>query len=184
MRIVAGYLLLVAAALIPQQSSSDFHALYGQSDLERFTIRPGVTLTVQYGPDEVVCQMIVARSQPLLIKPMPFAPLLPENEANQIIDDLAPPNTRGAKIDNVGGWQTSQFSPLGRITRMLKFREFRSIARNRLKPACPPRPFASSERSARQSTAAAVSLALASWSNRPSRPAQFSRNFSMNRIVA
>lgn len=108
MRIVAGCLLLVVAALTPQQSSSDFHALYGQSHLERFTIRPGVTLTAQYGPDQVVCQMIVARLQPLLIKPMPFAPLLPENEANQIIDDLVPPNIRGPKIGNLGGWQASQ----------------------------------------------------------------------------
>jgi hypothetical protein len=53
MRIVAGCLLLVAAALGPQQSSSEYHGIYGPSDLERFTVRPGITMTVEYGPDQV-----------------------------------------------------------------------------------------------------------------------------------
>jgi hypothetical protein len=92
--------------MAPQQSSSDFHSLYGPSDVERFTVRPGITMTVEYGPDQVACQMTIARKQPLLIQPPPYAPLLRESDANQVLDELAPPNIRGAKIRDTGGWQS------------------------------------------------------------------------------
>ena len=110
MRIVAGCLLLVAAALAPQQSSSEYHGIYGPSDVERFTVRPGISMTVEYGPDQVACQMIITRSRPLLatIHWPPTSTMLSENEMNQIIDELAPTAVRGAKIQNLGGWQSGQ----------------------------------------------------------------------------
>src|ERR1700721_538994 len=110
MRIVAGCLLLVGAALASQQSSSEYHGIYGPSDVERFTVRPGITMTVEYGPDQVACQMIITRSRPLLatIHWPPTSTMLSENEMNQIIDELAPATVRGAKIQNLGGWQSGQ----------------------------------------------------------------------------
>jgi hypothetical protein len=59
MRIVFGCLLLAASALVPQQSSSQYNSLYGSSDMERFMVRPGVSLTVEYGQDQVACQMLI-----------------------------------------------------------------------------------------------------------------------------
>jgi hypothetical protein len=52
MRTTAACFLFAAIALIPQQSSSDFHSLYGKSDEDRFVVRPGTYLTVRYNDHE------------------------------------------------------------------------------------------------------------------------------------
>jgi hypothetical protein len=55
MRIVAGCLLLAVGSVVLTQSSEELHSRYGEADLERFTVRPGISLTVQYGSDHLTC---------------------------------------------------------------------------------------------------------------------------------
>jgi hypothetical protein len=108
MRIVFGGLLLAMGVLAPQQSSSGYHSLYGQSDMDRFMVRPGVSLTVEYGQDQVACQMVVEGTRPLVSSARKADALLATNEVSQIIDDLVPPNTRGTKLRTLGSWQSGQ----------------------------------------------------------------------------
>jgi hypothetical protein len=108
MRMVASCLLLASAVFVPQQSSSEFRSLYGQSDLERFRVRPGITLTVQYGLDGLACQESLEAARPLVgpRDKMAMSTLLPVNGADQILEDVVPSGTRGAKIRDLGGWQS------------------------------------------------------------------------------
>lgn len=102
MRILAGCLLVASAILAPQQSSSEYHSLYGASDLERFTVRPGISLTVEYGSDRFACQLQIAAPR-RIAEPLEQTKMLPEDETTQILDQLVPPNTRGARIPGRGG---------------------------------------------------------------------------------
>jgi hypothetical protein len=108
MRILAGCVLLASAILAPQQSSSEYHSLYGASDLERFQVRPGITLTVQYGPDGLACQESIEAARPLVgpRDKMAMTTLLPMNEVDQILEDVVPSGIRGAKLRDLGGWHS------------------------------------------------------------------------------
>ena len=101
MRILLGCVLL-AGFLTPQQSSSKYHSLYGLSDLERFTVRPGITLTVEYGPDRFACQLQIAAPR-RIAEPLEQTKMLPEDETTQILDEIVPPNTRGEPVPGRGG---------------------------------------------------------------------------------
>jgi hypothetical protein len=102
MRILAGCVLLASAILAPQQSSSEFHSLYGASDLERFTVRPGITLTVEYSSDRYACQLQIAAPRSIA-EPLEQTKMLPEDETTQILNEVVPPNTRGARIPSRSG---------------------------------------------------------------------------------
>jgi hypothetical protein len=110
MRIVAGCFLLVATALIPPQSSSDFHTLYGKSDEGRFLVRPDVYLTVQYADDEMASEMEISPVPVALDSKVAKAVFphlnLSEAQTIELIDELAPPSLRSSLIrDNDGhGW--------------------------------------------------------------------------------
>ena len=47
MRILPASLPLAVAGLVLMRSSQNLHSRYGEPDLERFTARPGISLTVQ-----------------------------------------------------------------------------------------------------------------------------------------
>ena len=67
MRIIPGCLIAVAVAsfgLAP--SSPELHNRYGLSDLERFTVRPGITATVQYGADYLACQIRIEPQESII----------------------------------------------------------------------------------------------------------------------
>jgi hypothetical protein len=108
MRMLTGFLLLAPAILAPQQSSSEHHLLYGDSDIERFHVRPGITLTVEYGSDHLACQERIEGARPLAgpRDKIAMSPLLPLNGVEQVLDDVVPLNARGAKIRDLGGWQS------------------------------------------------------------------------------
>lgn len=110
MRILAVGILFVATALIPPQSSSDFHTLYGKSDEGRFLVRPDVYLTVQYADDEMASEMEISPVPVALDSKVAKAVFphlnLSEAQTIELIDELAPPSLRGSLIrDNDGhGW--------------------------------------------------------------------------------
>jgi hypothetical protein len=105
MKILAGCVLL-AGLLMPQQSSSEYHLLYGDSDIERFQVRPGITLTVEYGSDHLACQMVIAALRPIAYS-MEQSKLLSQIDVDEILNEVDPPATRGAKIHGLGGFQSS-----------------------------------------------------------------------------
>jgi hypothetical protein len=49
--ILARSLLVAAASVALTPSSQDLHNRYGELDVERFIVRPGSSLTVEYGSD-------------------------------------------------------------------------------------------------------------------------------------
>jgi hypothetical protein len=57
MKGLVDYAMLLAACLSAAQTSQEFHFRYGDSDTERFKIRDGIDLTVEYGSDGSACQM-------------------------------------------------------------------------------------------------------------------------------
>jgi hypothetical protein len=101
MKILAGCVLL-AGFLMPQQSSSEYHLLYGPSDLERFTVRPGITLTVEYGPDRFACQLQIAAPRHIA-EPLGQTKMLPEEETTRILNEVVPPNARGEPVPGRAG---------------------------------------------------------------------------------
>jgi len=109
MRILVGCVLL-AGFLAPQQSSSEYHLLYGPSDLERFTVRPGITLTIEYGPDRTACRMVIEGSRHFLsaaaLSSFVADKILPQKEVAQILAEAVPPEDRGAELRQLGGFST------------------------------------------------------------------------------
>ncbi len=112
MRTMAGCLVLLAAiaTLVPQQSSSDFHSLYGKSDEDRFVVRPDVYLTVQYANDEMGSEIEIS-PVPVALDPKAAKPIFPhlnlsESQTTELIDELAPPGLRGAliRVNDGHGW--------------------------------------------------------------------------------
>jgi hypothetical protein len=97
MRTPIGYPIVLAACLSGAQTSQEFHSRYGESDTERFKIRDGIALTVEYGSDGSACQMEI-KPQQLLVQRSPEKLMAPE-VVDGIIDELVPPDTRGRKVD-------------------------------------------------------------------------------------
>jgi len=100
MRTLAGYTILLIACLSVAQTSQEFHSRYGDPDIERFTMREGIGLTVLYGSDGLACQMEVQTRQLLVQRPRPLKLMAPE-VVDGIIDELVPPDTRGRKVGDM-----------------------------------------------------------------------------------
>jgi hypothetical protein len=99
MKILIGYAILLAACLSAAQTSQEFHSRYGESDTERFKIRDGIGLTVEYGSDGSACQMEI-KPQSLFVQ-RPQQKLVAPEVVDGIIDELVPPDTRGRKVNSM-----------------------------------------------------------------------------------
>jgi hypothetical protein len=97
MRILAGCLLVAAGSVFLTQSSNELHNKYGDSDLERFEVRPGISLTVEYGSDHLACQMIIEPPQSL-IHQEDQTRLMSSEAVSQVLDEIAPVALRGNVI--------------------------------------------------------------------------------------
>jgi hypothetical protein len=94
---MAGFLTLIATAVMLPQTSPEFRAYYGNPDAEVFNVRPGVILSVEYGEDGQACAM---RIEP---KRDPFdsladAPPADLNKMTEVLDEVEPPEERGSEI--------------------------------------------------------------------------------------
>ena len=65
MRYILSCLFAGAVGLLTSQSS-DLHSRFGEPTAETFNVGPGISLTVQYGSDRLVCQALIDPPQPLL----------------------------------------------------------------------------------------------------------------------
>jgi hypothetical protein len=106
MRILAGCLAVAAGTVLVAQSSNDFHARYGQSDLERFQVCPGISLTVQYGSNHRACQIVIGPLQPL-IHQEGETQFVSSESISEILEEVAPVAARGKQISGNGGFQSS-----------------------------------------------------------------------------
>jgi hypothetical protein len=87
-------LFLVLSAIAPAQTASELTARYGDPDVERFLVRPGVTLMARYTSDRTACEMLIE----------PLRSIIPRNESaiymrpevmTEIIDEVLPEAIRG-----------------------------------------------------------------------------------------
>ena len=89
------FLFLVLSAIIaPAQTASELTARYGDPDVERFLVRPGITLMARYAGDRTSCEMVIE----------PIRSIIPRNESDmymppevmtEIIDEVLPQASRG-----------------------------------------------------------------------------------------
>jgi hypothetical protein len=92
--------LFISAIVASAQTAGDFRTRYGDPDVERFVIRPRLTLTVAYGSDRTGCQMIVEPKRSILksgdeselmareIVPEVFEEILPESSGDSLLVNI------------------------------------------------------------------------------------------------
>jgi len=98
MRIVVGCLLVVAGSVALTQSSQDLHNRYGVPDRERFSARPGISLTVEYGSDHLACNALIEPPQPLTYTEQ-HVPLMSSEGVSEVLEEVAPVAMRGKEIN-------------------------------------------------------------------------------------
>jgi hypothetical protein len=112
MRIIVGCLLVVAASLVLTQSSQELRSRYGEPGLERYAVRQGISLTVQYGSDHLVCQALIAPPQ-MLIRQEEQTTLMFSESVSEVLEEVAPVAMRGKQL-NEGSFQSG--CNVGRFT--------------------------------------------------------------------
>jgi hypothetical protein len=100
MNIATACLLVAVAGLAIPQSSQELHDRYGEPDLERFAVRPGISLTLQYGPDHLACQALIEAPQPL-IRGDEQASLISSEGVSDVLEEVVPTAKRGKQIGKV-----------------------------------------------------------------------------------
>jgi hypothetical protein len=60
LRFILGCLFLAASAAPFSPGSRELHRWYGEPILERFTARPGINVTVEYGSDRMACEVRIS----------------------------------------------------------------------------------------------------------------------------
>jgi hypothetical protein len=83
-----------------------------RESVERFTARPGISVTVQYGSDHLVCQARIEPSQPLIHDEMQML-LMSSEGVSEVLEEVAPVAMRGKQI-NEGNFQSG--CNVGRFT--------------------------------------------------------------------
>jgi hypothetical protein len=91
MRILPACSLLLASIFAAPQTSTEFRSLYGSPDRERFVVPPDINVTVEYGSDGRAYHAVIET-------PMEpgGSPLASSDEVARVLDEVVPPNTRGA----------------------------------------------------------------------------------------
>jgi len=87
---------LTLAAPMPQ-SSFDLHARYGEPDVQRFAIRPDITMTVEYGDDHRACILEIEPRQAFIRGRLAEMKTISKEETLRLLDEVAPPEIRGAE---------------------------------------------------------------------------------------
>jgi len=95
--IIAGYLFLAAPNNTEVPGPQDFRRLYGEPSMERFAAPSGVTVTVEYGPDRLACQLLI-EPQRLLFEVRNPIPPMPSEAVSQILQAVVPVDKRGKQI--------------------------------------------------------------------------------------
>ena len=73
--------------------------LCGNRTMERFAVRSGITLTAEYGPDRIACELLIAPSQTLIELQTPIPPMSSKG-VSDVLQEVLPVATRGKQIDS------------------------------------------------------------------------------------
>jgi hypothetical protein len=65
LRFILGCLFLAGSAAPFSPGSPELHRWYGEPILERFTARPGINVTVEYGSDRMACEVRISPARSL-----------------------------------------------------------------------------------------------------------------------
>ena len=127
MRIFVGC-LLARASVVLLESSQDFHNRYGEPDRERFVVRPGITLTVDYGSDHLACQALIEPPQPLTHL-QEHVRLMSSEAVSAVLDEVAPVAARGKEVS------TAVFQSGCNVARM---KDYETVSIMRSTQSCDP----------------------------------------------
>jgi hypothetical protein len=94
-RILFGCVAFLALAAPMPQSSFNLHARYGEPDVQRFAIRPDITMTVEYGEDRHACIIDVQPRQAFIHGFLGSRESFSKETALELLDEVAPPEIRG-----------------------------------------------------------------------------------------
>jgi hypothetical protein len=97
---IAAFLVVVATGLALSPSSADLHSRYGEPNMERFTARRGISLSVEYGSDHLAFVARLEPPQSLLSSQEIQRPLMPSEAVSDVIEEVAPSAKRGNLIGN------------------------------------------------------------------------------------
>lgn len=88
------------AGLVFVQRSQELRNRYGEPDVERFAVQPGISLAVEYGSDHLVCQALIEPPQ-TLIHGEEAVPLMSSEAVTEILEDIAPTGERGKVVQTI-----------------------------------------------------------------------------------
>src|SRR5271154_5748632 len=94
LRFLSGCLIILALAAVTPQDSLDLRARYGEPDLERFAVRPDVTMTAQYGKNGNASELTIAPRQQFLHQSFTPGPTIEREAAMDLLAEVMP-ETRG-----------------------------------------------------------------------------------------
>ena len=121
--VVLGHLTIVAIPLVAQ-TSSELHTQYGDPDEERFIVRPGISISAQYGPDQLVCRFEMQPISQHKVKKQQWSlssndtglssgetlevhaelndppPMLQADESDAVLEELVPFSSRGDELSH------------------------------------------------------------------------------------
>jgi len=86
--------MFLALAAATPQDSFDFRTRYGDPDVERFNLRPGITMTAEYGPDGKACLLDIEPRKDFL-RDMEADETLSMETVTSVLDEIVAPDTRG-----------------------------------------------------------------------------------------
>ena len=86
--------LVLPAVVAVAQNASELKARYGDPDVERFLVRPGVTLMARYADDRNACEMLIAPMRSIIRRNEAATYMRPE-VMTEIIDEVLPEANRG-----------------------------------------------------------------------------------------
>jgi hypothetical protein len=75
-------------------NATDLHTRYGDPVVEKFVVRPGITLMATYGTDRAACRMVIEPMRSIIPRVVLTKYMQPE-VVTQIIDELLPEADRG-----------------------------------------------------------------------------------------
>jgi hypothetical protein len=94
LRFLSGCVIILALAAVTPQDSLDLRARYGEPDLERFAIRPDVTMTAQYGKNGKASELSIELRQQFLRQSFTSGPTMEQEAAMNLLNEVLP-ETRG-----------------------------------------------------------------------------------------
>src|ERR1700727_3848696 len=92
------FLFLVIATASVAQTATDLTARYGYPDVERFVVRPGITMMASYAEDRTACEMVIEPKHPIH-RSDDKEQSMATATVSEIIDELAPESEAGVLLN-------------------------------------------------------------------------------------